>query len=75
MSGLFAKATEKVKSADLFGQPVQLTYKGNATFDTCCGGLVSVVFVLAMTAIFIVDLTELLINPEYTNYAPTYEYE
>ena len=37
--------------------------------------MVSVVFVVIMMAIFILDLTELLMNPEYTNFAPTYEYD
>ena len=74
MASIFGKAKEKVKSGDLFGQPVQLTYKGTATFNTCCGGLVSILFVTAMMAVFAMDLTELLMEPEYANYAPTYEY-
>ena len=72
MASIFGKAKEKVKGADLFGQPVQLTFKGNATFNTCCGGLVSIVFVLAMMAVFATELHGLLVKREYVNYAPTY---
>ena len=58
----------------MFGQPVQLTYKGEPTFSTCCGGLVSLLFMLVMTLVVSIQFYKLVKYPEFESYAPTYDY-
>ena len=75
MANFFRKVGLAIKSLDLYGQRVQLTYKGNATFMTCCGGLVSLIFMLAMMATFSYQIYDLAQEAEFKSYAPTYEYD
>ena len=75
MASFLNRIEQGVKSFDLYGEQVQLTYKGNATFDTCCGGIVSLIFMIAMTVTFGLQFIDLVRNPEYQNFAPTYEYD
>lgn len=37
-----------LKNTDLFGKRVYLTHDGNETFNTWCGGVVSLVFYIAL---------------------------
>ena len=43
-----------VRQQDLFGVPVQLTYKGQRRFKSIIGGCLSIMFVVAALVIFIV---------------------
>ena len=52
MASFLARIGEGIKRVDLYGQPVQLTYKGNLKFQTCCGGCVSLIFIVLMTTMF-----------------------
>ena len=42
------KLSELIKGQDLFGAPVQLTYKGQKAFNTIFGGCVSIILVLTI---------------------------
>ena len=41
-----AKVRNKFKQADIFGRPVRLTFKGQDTFKTAIGGLLTVLMVI-----------------------------
>ena len=55
-----------LKSADLFKQQITLTYKGNTSFSTLFGGLVSVCILIAVS-VYAAFLFDSMINRNNTN--------
>ena len=53
MTKLCFKVGSYVKESDLFGIPVQLTYKGQSAFNTLCGGIVSLMLISGLSIYFI----------------------
>ena len=51
MGELLKSILEAVRAQDLFGMPVQLTYKGKTAFNSICGGFISIVMILGFVAI------------------------
>ena len=54
-----------VRGSDLFGIPVQLTYKGSSSFNTICGGCVSILLVISLAVYFSFSLSEEFFNPQF----------
>ena len=75
MASFLARVGESIKKVDLYGQPVQLTYKDNPMFQTSCGGCVSLIFIVIMTTMFGFQCYELMTEPEFESYAPTYDFD
>ena len=67
MSGIFSKIKASIKSGDLFGVSVQLTYKGEEKFKTFCGGCVSLFFLLTMVLYFAYEFETAYYHPTYWN--------
>ena len=59
------KVIDCVRSMDMLGQPVSLTYKGNRLFQSCLGGIVTILLVLLIVAIFGQQLYDSTHNLEY----------
>ena len=53
----------KVRQSDLFGVPVNLTYKGEESFRTFMGGLISILFVIASIIYFGVVTKSMWLDP------------
>lgn len=59
---------EFVTSFDVFGEPITINYKGDATFKTCLGAVATIglkVFVLVFAATQLLALTQFK-DPEIT---------
>ena len=46
------------KSIDLFGTPVSVKYKGEETYKTCCGGLVSAAIIIFVGALLLMGISK-----------------
>ena len=46
------KITTTIRQQDLFGIPVQLTFRGEKAFNTIAGGCVSILIVILLIAYF-----------------------
>ena len=60
---------EFLKRQDLFGVPVQLTYRGESAFSSPVGGCCSIMLVLITMALFGVYSHDFYHNPEYSTSA------
>lgn len=69
------KAIELVKSQDLFGAPVQLTYKGERAFNTVSGGCCSLLLIMILICAFCVQLYSVYFSPQFLNYPPRQYYD
>ena len=58
MANFWFNFRRQVRKQDIFGIPVQLTYKGDTTFNTFCGGCISILFVLTFLTVFSLRLYE-----------------
>ena len=74
MSSFCLRAKRTIKNQDLFGVPVQLTYQGDKSFKTACGGCLSILFVLSFTVGFILQFRELYVNPQWVSSPETFDY-
>ena len=74
MSGIFSKIKELVKSGDLFGVKVQLTYKGVDKFKTFCGGCATLFFLLTMVLYFAYEFDHVYHHPQYWNTPPNHDW-
>ena len=61
-----------IRGLDFFAVPVQLTYKGQKSFNTLLGGCCSLLIILVFLTYAIIDLHELIKNPILTGV--NYEY-
>lgn len=52
-----------IQDFDLFGVPVQLTYKGERRFNSCCGGSVSILMIVCLVGAFIWQIQNLILQP------------
>ena len=59
--------TDFLKRQDLFGVPVQLTYKGERGFTSAVGGCCSLVFVMTAVALFVVYSLDFYHNPQFSS--------
>ena len=59
--------TEFLKSQDLFGTPVQLTYKGERGFKSAVGGCCSIMLVLIAIALFTIYSLDFYHNPHFSS--------
>jgi len=74
LSSIWSKVGQVIKSQDLFGVPVQLTYKGERAFNTIHGGCFSAIIVLFLLVAFFTQLYDLYYFPQFYNRPPTYDY-
>ena len=65
MSSKIAKAQRLIRSFDLFGRPVGLTYKGQRKFTTSIGGCISLILVLSIIAGAIIRFRQIYYYPEF----------
>ena len=56
---------EKVKSYDTFGAPIGVTFKGEPTFKTVCGGAITLFIILLLGGNLGLNLFEFLTKIEY----------
>ena len=56
---------EKVRGFDVFGAPVSLTYKGDSSFKTVCGGLVCILITILIGVAAIGELVTILTSNDY----------
>ena len=52
MKRVLTQIHSSVKEQDLFGVPVQLTYKGERTFNTAIGGCCSLLMIIFLVSYF-----------------------
>ena len=65
MGSTFTTLQLAIKNQDLFGVPVQLSYKGQTAFNTVCGGCLSVLIMMTFSVYFAVEIRQLYLHPEY----------
>jgi len=65
MTSFCNKLEAKIRAQDLFGIPVQLTYKGESAFNTTCGGCVSMIFVFCFVVGFFFELRSYWLEPQF----------
>ena len=70
---MLEKLKELIRSRDLFGKPVQLTYKGKSAFNTVCGGCVSLLLILVILVGACYQLVNLIGEPTFSSLPATYE--
>ena len=75
MAGFLDRLEREIRRRDMFGIPVQLTYKGDTAFNTCFGGCVSIIFVVTFIAIFIKQLNTHWNYPQFQNYPAMINYD
>ena len=76
MSATFCtKAQTTLRNQDFFGIPVQLTHKGQSSFNTAFGGVVSILFIMSMAVYFVQNLYTQLTSPVFQSYPATYNYD
>ena len=63
-----------VRSRDLFGAPVMLTFNGESQFKTWQGGLVSILILLSLAGGLSYRLYQELNAPEFISLPPLYDY-
>lgn len=65
-----ANLIKKFKQIDLFGQPVSLNYRGQSSYQTKLGALVSSVFMVFVAYVTCIRLDKLIMrkNPQLTQY-------
>ena len=54
-----------IKGQDLFGVPVQLTYKGQTAFNTVLGGCLSILLAVVFAVYFAFAFKQLYLHPDY----------
>ena len=54
-----------LRSVDMFGIPVQLTFNGKTHFRTPCGGVISIIIMLVFCIGGLSTIYESLTNPVY----------
>ena len=67
-----------LKGFDIFGQPIGLTYKGEATFQTRCGGLSSIlIWILIISKIWteVSRMSETYTKTEEVSFVRHYDYD
>ena len=61
------KFLDHIRDIDLFGAPVQLSYRGNRKFRTVCGGCVTLTLILVILALLPSKIIMELNEPTYSN--------
>ena len=74
MQRTWIKTKELIKQQDLFGVPVQLTYKGERAFNTAFGGCLSLLLIVGMTTYFVFSFLSTYNNPQYNSTPPSIDY-
>lgn len=74
MPNCCTRLAPRIKRRDLFGVPVQLTYNGQVAFNTVCGGIVSILFMLLFAIGFAYQLYFHIMEPQFMNYPPHIDY-
>ena len=74
MANWWNKIAPAIKSRDIFGVPVQLTYKGQVAFNTVTGGIFSIIFLLTFLVGFVYQLYMVTSDPEFMNYPPKIDF-
>ena len=65
-SKTFCKSSaDLIREQDYFGVPVHLSYKGSSAYNTYCGGVVTILVVIACSVNFCVSLFQTMNNPIY----------
>ena len=64
-----------ITDLDLFGVPVMLTYRGKTSFNTMCGGVVSVLLMLFLVGLFVYELYMEYKYPSFYIMPMTMDYE
>ena len=62
-----------LKNSDLFGIPVELTYRGETTFNTICGGFLSILMIIGFTIYFALELHSEYYEPRFLTSPTTYD--
>ena len=74
MASFGRRVQRTIKDMDLFGVPVQLTYKGEPTFKTVTGGCLSIITVLVLTAGFAFEFWSMYTKPQWLSSPQTIDY-
>ena len=56
--GVYAKSAG-LKGFDIFGQPIGLIYKGESTFQTRCGGIISILIWILLICKVTTDISRM----------------
>ena len=75
MSTALQSTGEWIKSKDFFATSVNLTYKGEGSHNSFCGGCVTVLVVLIIFFQSFGAFNDAVGNPEYSQLATTYNYD
>ena len=73
MKNLFNKVGDSIRGLDIYGVPVQLTYKGQTNFNTVFGGLVSILVALVLAIFFVETLYEEYSWPQFQTLPVTFD--
>ena len=63
MAKFLKKVGNVIRGSDLFGVPVQLTYKGHSAFNTIYGGCISIFLVIGLVTYFSLELHQEWLHP------------
>jgi len=74
MKSACGKLSRAVKSQDLFGVPVQLTYRGARSFSSVIGGCLSILMVLVFAVAFILMFHQIYTEPQWKSTPETYNF-
>ena len=59
---------KSIREQDLFGVPVMLSFQGETSFNTVCGGIVSMTLMMALSVGFLYQLFQLVYHPVFMTY-------
>ena len=75
MSGSFIdKMAQSVRLVDFFAYPVRLNFKGMAAHKSVFGGLITILISILLVILSSLNLSKLVLNPEYSSFPTTYNY-
>jgi hypothetical protein len=72
---MFAYLKQKIRELDYFGASVTLKFGGEDSFNTFCGGLVTILIVIGVSIESVFTYLDVYRRPEYNQLPITYDYD
>ena len=68
-----SKIFEWVKASDMLGVQVGLTHKGQAKYNSVCGGIVTIIITVGLSLYIALGLKADILEPEYLSLPPNHQ--
>jgi hypothetical protein len=65
VTGFGSAMVDKVRGQDAFGQPVNMNFQGNDTYQTIPGGIISVVMTIMLIGYFLLKTKYMVFHEEW----------